>query len=59
MGTVEMYGSGEFWKRYESEIEGPNRIGRPLGRWKDRVEKDLEERGIKERGVIEQAGRDN
>ncbi len=27
--------SEEFVKVYESKLEGPNRRGRPLGRWKD------------------------
>ncbi len=39
---------GEFVKMYESELEGPNRRGRLLGRWKDRVEEYLGERGITE-----------
>ncbi len=47
-------GSEEFVKVYESELEGPNRRGRPLGRWKDRVEEHLGERGINGRGVLEQ-----
>ncbi len=36
----------------ESELLGPNRRGRSLGRWKDRVE-DLGERAINGRGVLE------
>ncbi len=44
-------------KIYESESEGPNRRGRPLGRWKDRVEEYLGERGINGRGVLKQARR--
>ncbi len=31
---------------YESEFKGPNRRGRPLGRWKDRVEEYLGEREV-------------
>ncbi len=42
-------GSEEFVKVYESEPEGPNRRGKPLGRWKDRVEENLGERGINPR----------
>ncbi len=38
-GHVERMGSEEF-------VEGPNKGGRPLGRWKDRVEEYLRERGI-------------
>ncbi len=34
-------------KVYESELEGPNRRGRPLGRWQNRVEEYVGERGIK------------
>ncbi len=41
---------------YESELKGPNRRGRPLGRWKDRVEEYLGERGINGRGVLKQEG---
>ncbi len=43
-------------KVYESEVEGCDRKGRPLGRWKDRVEKYLGERGFHGREVLEQAG---
>ncbi len=43
-GHVERMGSEEFVKVYESELEGHNRRGRPLGRWKDRVEEYLGER---------------
>ncbi len=47
-------GSEEFIKKvYEIELEGPNRRGRPLGRWKDKVEEYLGERGINGRGVLE------
>ncbi len=43
-------GSGKFVKVIESEFEGTNRRGRPLGRWKDRVEECL--------GVLEEARRE-
>ncbi len=57
-GHVERMGSEEFMKKvYESVLEGPNRRGRPLGKWKDRVEY-LQERGINRRGVLEQARRE-
>ncbi len=46
----------ELVKVYESELKGPNRRGRPLGRWKDRVEEYLGERSINGRGVLEQGG---
>ncbi len=45
-GHVERMGSEEFVKLYESELEGPNRRGRSLGRLKDRVEEYQGERGI-------------
>ncbi len=52
-GHVERMGSGEFVKKvYESELKGPNRRGRPLGRWKDRVE-CLGERAVSGRGVLQ------
>ncbi len=31
-------GSEELVNVYESKLEGSNRRGRPLGRWKDKVE---------------------
>ncbi len=31
------------WKVHEGELKGPNRRGRPFGRWKDIVEEYLEE----------------
>ncbi len=37
-GLLETKGSRAFMKVYASEFEGPNRRGRPLGRWKDSVE---------------------
>ncbi len=38
-GHVERMGSDGLVKKvYENELEGPYRSGRPLGRWKDRVE---------------------
>ncbi len=36
--------SEEFVKVYESKLKGPNRRGKPLGRWRDRVEEYLGER---------------
>ncbi len=37
--------SEEFVKNvYVSEIEGPSRRGRPLGRWKDRVKEYISEK---------------
>ncbi len=55
-GHVERMGSGEFVKKvYESDSEGPNRRGKPLGKWKDKVEKYLGEREINGRRVLKQA----
>lgn len=34
-------GSGELVKVYKSELEGPNRRGKPPGRWKDMMEEYL------------------
>ncbi len=42
---------------YESELEGPNRRGRPLGRWKDRAEEYLGGRDINGWEGLEQASR--
>ncbi len=51
-------GSGEFVRVYESELKGPNRRGRPLGKWKDRLEDYLGERASNGRRVLEQARRE-
>ncbi len=48
-GCVERMGSEEFVKVYDSELEGPNNRGRPLGRWKDRMQEYLGDRGFSER----------
>ncbi len=58
-GHVERMESEELVKRVnESELKGTNRRGRPLGRWKDRMEEYLGEKGINGRGVLEQARRE-
>ncbi len=41
-------GNKEFVKACLSNVEGPNRRGRPLGRWEDRVKGYLSERGMRE-----------
>ncbi len=42
----------EFVMRvYQSSVEGPNRRGRPLGRWEDRVKEYVSERGVRENGL--------
>ncbi len=44
----------DFVKVYLSNIEGPSRRGRPLGRWEDRMKEYLSERGVRGDG-LEQA----
>ncbi len=42
----------EFAKNvYLSSVEGPNRRGRPLGRWEDRVKEYVSERGGRGSGL--------
>ncbi len=42
----------EFVKKVElSSVEGPNRKGRPLGRWEDRVEEYVSERVVRGNGL--------
>ncbi len=36
---------------YLSSVEGPNRRGRPLGRWEDRVKEYMGERGVRGNGL--------
>ncbi len=51
--------SDEFvMKVNESDLKSPKRRGKPLGRWKDRVEEYLEVKGINGRRVLEQARRE-
>ncbi len=41
-------GNEEFVKKvYLGSVEGTNRRGRPLGRWKDRVKEYVSERGVR------------
>ncbi len=35
---------------YLSSVEGPNRRGRPLGRWEGRVKEYVSERGVRGKG---------
>ncbi len=42
---------------YVSEIEGPNRRRKPIGRWKDRVKEYMNERGATRGRGLEQARR--
>ncbi len=39
------------YKVYWSGVEGPNRRGRPLGRWEDRVKEYESERGARGNGL--------
>ncbi len=49
---IERMGSEEFVKKvYLSSVEGPNRRGRPLGRWKDRVKEYVSEGGMRGNGL--------
>ncbi len=34
-----------------SSVEGPNRKGKPLGRWEDRVKEYMSERGVRGNGL--------
>ncbi len=36
---------------YLSAVEGPNRRGRPLGRYEDRVKEYMSERGVRGNGL--------
>ncbi len=40
-------------KVYVSEIEGPSRRGRPLGRWKDRIKEYVSEKGASRGGGLQ------
>ncbi len=58
-GHIERTNGEEFMKKvYVSEIENPSRIGRPLGRWKDRVMEYMSERGSNRGGGLKQARRE-
>ncbi len=52
-GHIERMETEEFVKKvYHSSIEGPNRRGRPLGRWKDKVKQYMSERGVRGRARV-------
>ncbi len=58
-GHIERMGSEEFVKKvYMSESVGPNRRGRPPGRWRDREKELLCERGSTRGGGLYQAKRE-
>ncbi len=44
-GYIERMRNEKFVTVYLSSVEGTNRRGRPLGRWKDRVREYVSERG--------------
>ncbi len=47
-GHVEKMKNKEFVNKvYLSSVEGPNRRGRPLGRWEDRVKEYVGEMGVR------------
>ncbi len=50
-GHIERIDNEEFVKVYLSNTEGPNRRGRPLGRWEDRVQEYVSERGVRGHGL--------
>ncbi len=50
-GHTERMENEEFVKTVcLSSVEGPNRRGRPLGRWGDRVKEYVSERGVRKNG---------
>ncbi len=50
-GHIERMENAQFVKVYLGGAEGPNRRGRPLGRWKDRVKEYVSERGVRGNGL--------
>ncbi len=50
-GHIERMKNKEFVKVYWSSVEGPNRRGRPLGRWEDRVKEYVSEKEVRENGL--------
>ncbi len=51
-GYIERTENEEFVKNvYHSSVEGPNRKGRPLGRWKAKVKEYRNERGVRGNGL--------
>ncbi len=52
MAILRGWKNEEFVKNvYQSIVEGPNRRGRPLGRWEDWVKEYVSERGVRGNGV--------
>ncbi len=50
-GHIERMENEEFVKMYLSNVEGPNRRERPLGRWEDKVKEYVSERGVRGNGL--------
>ncbi len=51
-GHIERMENEEFIKKvYRSSVDGPNRRGRPLGRWEDKVKEYMSERGAGGNGL--------
>ncbi len=50
-GHIERMDNEEFVKVYRSSVGGPNKRGRPLGRWEDRVKEYVSERGVRGNGL--------
>ncbi len=51
-GHIERMENEESVKKlYLSSVEGPNRRGRPLGRWKDMVKEYVNEREVRGNGL--------
>ncbi len=47
MAIFRMENEESVKKVYRSSVEGPNRRGRPLGRWKDKMKEYMSERGVR------------
>ncbi len=51
-GHIERMENEDFVKKiYRSSVEGPNRRGRPLGRWEDKAKEYVSERGVMGNGL--------
>ncbi len=56
-GHSERMENEEFVKKvYLSSVEGPNRRGRPLGRWEDKMKEYMSDRGARGNGWSGQEG---
>ncbi len=52
LGHIERMGNEEFVKNvYLGSVEGTDRMGRPIGRWEDRVKEYVSERGVRGNGL--------